>query len=100
MTQRVARRLRGGLVPSLACLVLASSALFYTLAAQVPIDLTLAACTSAALGAFLLAQLEPDAAAARRLHALGFLALGAGLLAKGPVVVALWAGNARARVRC
>ena len=77
-------------MPSLACLVLASSALFYTLAAQVQIDLTLAACTSAALGAFLLAQLEPDTAAARRLHALGFLALGAGLLAKGPVVVALF----------
>jgi len=93
VTQRVARRLREGLVPLLACLVLASSALFYTLAAQVSIDLTLAACTTAALGTFLLAQLEPDAKAARRLHGLGFLALGVGLLAKGPVVVALWVGT-------
>ena len=93
VTQRVARRLRGALVASLACLVLASSALFYTLAAQVSIDLTLAACTTAALGAFFLAQREPGAKAARRLHWLGFLALGVGLLAKGPVVIALWAGT-------
>ena len=93
VTQRVARRLHGAFVASLACLVLASSALFYTLAAQVSLDLTLAACTTGALGAFLLANLEPDATAARRLHWLGFLALGAGLLAKGPVVIALWAGT-------
>ena len=100
VTQRVARRLRGGLVPSLACLVLASSALFYTLAAQVSLDLTLAACTSAALGAFLLAHARARRGAARRWHWLGFLALGAGLLAKGPVVDRALGGNARARMRC
>jgi len=93
VTQRVARRLHGAFVASLACLVLASSALFYTLAAQVSLDLTLTACTTGALGAFFLANLEPHAKVARRLHWLGFLALGAGLLAKGPVVIALWAGT-------
>ncbi len=93
VTWRVARRLRSDLVPPLACLVLASSALFYTLAAQVSLDLTLAACTTGALGAFFLANLAADAKAARRLHWLGFVALGAGLLAKGPVVIALWAGT-------
>ncbi len=93
VTQRVARRLHGARVAWLACLVLASSVLFYTLAAEVSLDLTLAACTTAALGAHLLAGLETDAKTARRWFRLAFLALGAGLLAKGPVVLGLWLGT-------
>jgi len=92
-TQRVARRLRGAEVGWLACLILASSGLFFTLAAQVALDLTLTACSSVALGSFFLAHGQPDPRRARLLHWLGFLALGAGLLAKGPVLVALWAGT-------
>jgi 4-amino-4-deoxy-L-arabinose transferase-like glycosyltransferase len=93
VTERVARRLRGAEVAALACLILASCGLFFTLAVQVSLDLTLSACTSIALGAFFLAHDSVDRRAARRLHWLGFLALGAGLLAKGPVAVALWAGT-------
>ena len=90
---RVALQLRGAAVALLACLILASCALFYTLAAQVSLDLTLTACTSLALAATFLAHGQANARASRRLHWLGFLALGAGLLAKGPVMVALWAGT-------
>ena len=93
VTGRVARRLRGAGLALLACLILASCALFYTLAVQVSLDLTLTACTSIALGAFFLAHGQANPRAGKGLHWLGFLALGAGLLAKGPVAVALWAGT-------
>jgi 4-amino-4-deoxy-L-arabinose transferase-like glycosyltransferase len=92
-TQRVARRLRGAEVAWLACLILASSGLFFLLAAQVALDLTLTACSGGALAGFFLAHGQADPRRARLLHWLGFLALGAGLLAKGPVAVALWAGT-------
>jgi len=84
-TQRVARRLRGAEVAWLACLILASSGLFFVLAAQVALDLTLTACSGGALAGFFLAHGQADPRRARLLHWLGFLALGAGLLAKGPV---------------
>jgi 4-amino-4-deoxy-L-arabinose transferase-like glycosyltransferase len=90
---RVARALRADVAPALAALVLASSVLCYTLAAQVALDLTLAVCISGALGAWLLAQLAADPREARRWFALAFLALGAGLLAKGPVALALCAAT-------
>lgn len=86
-TWRMARR--GAAAAALACLVLASSLLFYTLAAQVSLDLTLAVCTTAALAGWCLARREPERAG--RWHALAFFALGAGLLAKGPVALALFA---------
>jgi 4-amino-4-deoxy-L-arabinose transferase-like glycosyltransferase len=91
--ERVARRLRGPEVGWLACLILASSGLFFALAAQVALDLTLTACSSAALAGFFLGHGEADPKRARLFHWMGFLALGAGLLAKGPVSVALWAGT-------
>jgi len=85
-TWRMARR--GAEAAALACLVLASSVLFYTLAAQVSLDITLAVCTTAALAGWSLARREPEHAG--RWHALAFFALGAGLLAKGPVALALF----------
>jgi 4-amino-4-deoxy-L-arabinose transferase-like glycosyltransferase len=91
--ERMARRLRGPEAGWLTCLILASSALFFALSAQVALDLTLTACSSAALAGFFLGHGEADPKRARLLHWLGFLALGAGLLAKGPVAIALWAGT-------
>src|SRR5262245_22718452 len=91
--ERVARRLRGAEAGWLACLILASSGLFFGLAAQVALDLTLTACSSTALAGFFLAHREADPKRARLLHWLGFLGLGAGLLAKGPLAVVLWAGT-------
>ena len=88
LTHRAARALRGGAAAALACLVLASSLLVYALAALVLLDLTLAVCTTAALAGWFLARREPERA--RGWYALAFLALGAGLLAKGPVAVALF----------
>src|SRR5262245_22866823 len=89
----VARRLRGAEAGWLACLILASSGLFFALAAQVALDLTLTACSSTALAGFFLAHREADPKRARLLHWLGFLGLGAGVLAKGPLAVVLWAGT-------
>ena len=94
-----ARRRSGMREAVLAVAILAGSALFYVSVGAVMTDTVMVLCTTAALHGFWFALHGADSADRRRQAWLFFLALGLGLLAKGPVAVVLsglpilvWAG--------
>ncbi|MET0517199.1 MAG: glycosyltransferase family 39 protein [Burkholderiaceae bacterium] len=81
-----ARRRFGAREALLSVALLAGAALFFVSSGAVMTDAALVLCTTLAMVAFWLA-LHGESAAARRLHGwLFFVALGLGLLAKGPLV--------------
>ena len=86
-TVLLARALWGRRVAALAGLILGSSGLFFLLAGACALDMPLTACVTAALVAFARAVTGAPRRAAWG-HAF-FLALAAGMLAKGPVALAL-----------
>ncbi|RPJ42670.1 MAG: glycosyltransferase family 39 protein, partial [Candidatus Latescibacterota bacterium] len=96
---RGARRAVGEEEARLAAALLGTSGLFFLLAGTVILDVTFALCTTAALLAFLDRAARPGGRAAGLLF---FLAIGLGLLAKGPTMlvlvfgpVALWCAARR-----
>ncbi len=84
-----ARRRGGTREALLAAALLAGSTLFFVSVGAVMTDTVMVLCTTGAMVSFWFALHAPDAAARRRHGWLFFVALGLGLLAKGPVAVVL-----------